>query len=157
MYQIDDGDRVVEVAISPDHDASGPMPMILATDNDLLLCCETSLGGETLALLRSLHPYAHYCGSPNDEALEGHPLYPRGLKSYGIFEVESSSWVRSLERMNSVHPGHGSDRFQNLRHFMFTFRDTCFECVAEGISETMVIPNDIDARNKALVQLLNWR
>ena len=154
MYHVDDRDRVVRVAIVPSHDAGVPAPMILATDKNLLLCYETFPGGETLALLRFSRPYAHYFGSPNDEALEGHLLYPCGLKSYGIFEVEDSSWIRSLERMNSVHPTHRSDRFRNLRHFIFTFHDTCFECVAEAVSETTIIPNDVDARNKVLMQLL---
>ena len=154
MYQIDGRDCVVEVTVAPAHAAGSPVPVILATDNDLLLCYETAPGGDTLALLRFMNPRAHYFGSPNDEALRGHPLYLRGLRPYGIFEVEGSSWIRSLERMNSVHPRHRSEAFQGLRHFILTFHDSCFECVARAVSETMIIPNDIDVRNKVLMQLL---
>jgi hypothetical protein len=37
---------------------------------------------------------------PNDESLHGHPLFERGLNFYGAFQVESSSWIRALERIN---------------------------------------------------------
>ena len=71
-------------------------------------------------------------GAPNDEAFAGHPLASRGLHPYGAFEVRSSSWIRQLERMNSVHPFHKPERFQRLKHFVFAFHDSTFECVAES-------------------------
>jgi hypothetical protein len=75
-------------------------------------------------------------GPPNDEAFAGHPLSVRGLTPYGVFEVKNSSWVRRLERMNSVHPRHKPERFARLKHFIFTFHDTTFECIAEGFECT---------------------
>src|SRR5690606_37185003 len=71
-------------------------------------------------------------GAPNDEAFQGHPLANRGLDPYGAFEVQNSSWIRQLERMNSVHPYHKPERFWTRRHFIFTFHDSTFECVADG-------------------------
>lgn len=71
-------------------------------------------------------------GGPNDEAFDGHPLAARGLTPYGVFEVKDSSWIRKLERMNSVHPMHNRELFlKRLRHFIFAFHDSTFECVAE--------------------------
>jgi hypothetical protein len=72
-------------------------------------------------------------GAPNNEALSGHPLYSRGLGYYGIYEIIESSWIRSLERMNRVHPSHKPRHFEELRHFVFTFHDDTFECVARGV------------------------
>jgi hypothetical protein len=72
-------------------------------------------------------------GPPNDEALLGHPLAARGLSHYGAYEVIDSSWIRKLERMNSVHDRHDSSRFfKDKRHFVFTFHDSTFECIARG-------------------------
>ena len=71
--------------------------------------------------------------SRDDEALHGHPLYDRGLRRYGAYELRHSSWVRALERMNRVHPRHSPERFARLRHYVFTFHDSTFECVAEGL------------------------
>ncbi|HEX8863370.1 MAG TPA: hypothetical protein VGC06_30595 [Actinomycetes bacterium] len=55
-------------------------------------------------------------GPPNDEALQGHPLVDRGLRPYGVFRVEGSSWIRQLERMNRVHPQHRPEAFRDLCH-----------------------------------------
>jgi hypothetical protein len=40
---------------------------------------------------------AHMFGPLNDEAFSGHPLASRGLQPYRAFEVEHSSWLRTLE------------------------------------------------------------
>ncbi|HYE94937.1 MAG TPA: hypothetical protein VD962_01910, partial [Rubricoccaceae bacterium] len=61
-------------------------------------------------------------------------LAERGLDPYGVFEVERSSWIRSLERMNRVHPYHKPARFERLRHIVLTFHDTTFECVTSRFS-----------------------
>jgi hypothetical protein len=90
--------------------------------------------GELVALVSFDHPYAHMFGPPNDEAFEGHPLAVRGLQPYSVFEVRDSSWIRRLERMNSVHEHHLPERFAKYRHFIFAFHDTTFECVSEGFS-----------------------
>lgn len=87
---------------------------------------------EHVALIEFKRYRSYKFGSPNDKALSGHPLYSRGLRAYGAFEVNGSSWIRELERMNSVHPRHSSERFKVLHHYVFTFHDSTFECVAEG-------------------------
>jgi len=57
------------------------------------------------------------------------------LEPYGVFEVQNSSWLRKLEKMNSVHPYHDKERFmENMKHFVFSFHDTTFECIAEGFN-----------------------
>jgi hypothetical protein len=86
---------------------------------------------EPCALVRFLRPAAHMFGPPNDEAFAGHPLASRGLKPYAVFEVNHSSWIRTLERMNSVHPRHRPERYAAYKHFVFAFHDRVFECVAE--------------------------
>jgi len=71
-------------------------------------------------------------GPPNDEGLHGHPLAERGLEPYGVFVVSPSSWLRALVRMNAVHPRHRDEHFDGLCHFVFTFHDSTFECIARG-------------------------
>jgi hypothetical protein len=73
-------------------------------------------------------------GAPNDEAFGGHPLADRGLSPYGAFEIENSSWIRQLERMYSVHSHHRGGWLLTLKHFIFAFHDSTFECVARGLS-----------------------
>ena len=84
----------------------------------------------------------HKFGSPNDETLHGHPLHKLGLEHYAFFEVHNSSWIHSLELMNSVHSQHTKEWFmKGKRHFAFTFHDSMFECVAYGYSvEKVSVP-----------------
>ena len=73
-------------------------------------------------------------GNPNDEAINGHPLFEHGLRPYSIQKVIESDWIRELIKMNSVHPYHSDEQFSKFEHFIFFFHDTCFEIVAEGYS-----------------------
>lgn len=89
--------------------------------------------GGPAALVEFVRPRAHFSGPPNDEALAGHPLAARGLAPGTPARVGGSSWVRSLERMNRVHPRHRPEAFARLEHFIFPFHDSTFECVTEGL------------------------
>ncbi len=69
-------------------------------------------------------------GAPNEEAIAGHPLSDRGLEPFAAFEIKQSSWIRQLEKLNSVHPYHDRERFlESKRHFVFVFHDSTFECL----------------------------
>jgi hypothetical protein len=73
----------------------------------------------------------HKFGYPNDEALPGHPLYPKGLSYYGLFEVLNSSWNKTLAEQNLVSFPDPSPSRSNGRHFVVTFHDSALECIAE--------------------------
>lgn len=68
-------------------------------------------------------------GYPNDEALGGHPLYERGLRCYGAFEVLNSSWAAAVAAQNRHSFPDTRDDYAG-RHFIFTFHDSTFECLA---------------------------
>jgi hypothetical protein len=70
-------------------------------------------------------------GQPNDEARAGHPLYSKGLNTYGVYEVRNSLWSRQTVEMNRVSFPNTPDSTQ--KHFIFTFHDSTFECLAHGL------------------------
>jgi hypothetical protein len=120
-------------------------PRIYASDNKLKISyCLADENPLTRRLaVEFSHILCHYFGWPNDEVLNGHPLHKRGLGFYGVFEVLDSSWIRSLEAGNSLHDRHNPAGFVKARHFVFTFHDNTFECIAEGIS--FAVTDVIDA------------
>jgi hypothetical protein len=150
VYEVDSLDTVVELHAAPRPDIGAPLPILLCDEHHLLLAYIVSepdpewdgsyatlvspeSGGMAVACVRFNWPSAHMLGPPNDEAFSGHPLANRGLHPYAVFEVHSSSWIRKLERMNSVHPRHNRQRFlEGLRHLVFAFHDSTFECIADG-------------------------
>jgi hypothetical protein len=87
-------------------------------------------------------------GGPNDEALPEHPLWHKGLadRGYDICEVLNSSWAkevmgrarRSAER---IWGSRFEKAYQNVdwstRHFIVTFHDSTFECLADDFVLTV--------------------
>ena len=149
MYPVDERDKVIELGSVPQSSVGAPLPIVLSDEHKILLAyiiqdtppdwdgsyarvVEPSTPGEPLALVEFSLYSSFMFGAPNDEAFAGHPLAKRGLHPYGAFHIENSSWIRQLERMNSVHPYHKPERYRRLKHFIFAFHDSTFECVAEG-------------------------
>jgi hypothetical protein len=127
----DDKDRVVPLPVT-EPDVENPLPLVLAKDGTVVLSYMAWLGRKHAHIVVSFHvAFGHRFGPPDRGGLAAHPLTKRGLKPDGVFEVKDSSWVRGS------FAGKG-------RHYIFTFRDAVFECVADGYgSET--IDEDDDA------------
>jgi hypothetical protein len=150
IYQVDARDRVVELSEVPQSSVGAPLPVVLADEHSVLLAYlaeerdpawdgttireVTFESAEPAALVRFERTWSFQFGAPNDEAFRGHALHDRGLHPYAAFEVEHSSWLRGLERMNSVHEHHRPADFLLLRHYIFAFHDSTFECAARGFT-----------------------
>ena len=151
MYSVDSQDRVIKLNDVPQPDVGAPQPLVLSDERVTLLAysvqrkpypfdggvlteADMKLSGEQVALVEFRSCHSFMFGAPNDEACGGHPLADRGLSPYGVFEIENSSWIRQLEKMNSVHSQHEGGWLLTLKHFIFAFHDSTFECVASGLS-----------------------
>ena len=150
MYHVHGKDRVKELKDIPQSSVGAPIPVVIAGEDSLAVAfyAETydrEWDGSTVrkvdpdtkersvVIVRFDDCYAHLFGPPNSEAFSGHPLYERGLRPFRNFEVANSSWVATLEKMNSVHPYHGKRSFlKDKRHFVLAFHDSTFECIAKG-------------------------
>jgi len=148
MYEVDEKDRVVPLKDVPQSSVGAPLPVVLADEHRVVLAyymkseelwrragdvhgIDQFTSEEPIALVL-FDRRTHMFGPPNDEAFAGHPLASRGLEPYGSFRIENSSWIRKLERMNSVHPNHCPDPYWQLQHLIFSFHDSTFECVCRS-------------------------
>jgi hypothetical protein len=87
-------------------------------------------GEEQFAVITFHGPCNVKDGDPNDETLNGHPLYQYGLKHYSIHRIENSPWLRELERQNSVHPQHNAERYLSGKmHILFALKEQTVECI----------------------------
>ena len=137
MYSVDNRDKVIRLQDVPQSDAGAPLPIVLSDEFRILLAYivrDTPPDFSHYALIQFAFYSSYMFGGPNDEAFEGHPLASRGLTPYGAFQIENSSWIRQLERMNSVHPLHDPKWYDRYKHYVFTFHDSTFECVAHGFT-----------------------
>jgi hypothetical protein len=87
-------------------------------------------------------------GDPNDEALDEHPLYDKGLDEsvYGISEVMNSTWAHEVTgRAKASAMRIWGERFErayenvdwSCRHFIVSFHDSTFECLADDFELTL--------------------
>jgi hypothetical protein len=172
MYDVDDKDHVNELEGMPQSSVGAPLPFVVSDEYQLVLAYlmqETPVGwdgtsvrivgptsdGEPIALVKFEPCYAYMFGPPNDEAFDGHPLAKRGLHPYGAFEIKHSSWIRRLERMNSVHPSHRPERFWEMRHLVFAFHDSTLECMCDRLEITLA-HGSIQSMVPEMVRLLGW-
>jgi len=173
MYDVDERDRVIELINVPQSSVGAPIPFVMSDEDRLVLgyyieepppgwdgstvrIVAPTDAGEPVALIRFRICYAHMFGPPNDEAFNGHPLATRGLHPYGAFEVTDSSWIRRLERMNSVHPSHRPEVFWKRRHVIFSFHDSTFECVCDGFDVTLT-QGSMESLVPEMLKLLEWK
>ncbi len=92
-----------------------------------------SFSAEGVGVIEWTHCRGAVLGWPNDEVLNGHRLWNRGLAGvgfYGAAEVQRSSWIEAIVSGNSIHPRHDPGMFRQLRHFVCCFHDSTFECIA---------------------------
>ena len=172
MYTVDDQDRVIELRDIPQSDPGAPSPIVLGDEQTTLLAyaiqgqpfpfdgrvltaADLTMFAREFALIEFRLSHSYMFGAPNDEAFAGHPLASRGLKPYGAFEIEGSSWIRQLEKMNSAHPLHRGEWLQRLKHFVFAFHDSTFECVAPSF-EVKKHSDSFAALLTEMHRRLNW-
>jgi len=134
----------------PPSDVGAPLPHLLADGHRVLLVYYVAAhdphwdgtyitmidpaenDDASLAVVEFTGYLAVRMGVPNDEALEGHPLDTHGLDAYAMHLVVNSSWITELEHINSVHSHHKGGWHEWARHYLFTFHDETFECIARS-------------------------
>lgn len=137
-------DQVVpyDIGFQPECGDSGPI--LLQSDYDAFLTfnavkmmSDGSRGTTGTGIIEIVGCSITKFGYPNDEALPGHPLYSRGLSYYGVFEVLGSSWIEQKTVQNRVRFPKTPD--STKRHFIFSFHDSTFECIADSLRASLSI------------------
>ena len=139
-------DLVVELDLPWLPDPGAPGPVLYQDEGRAMLVYNTSTlaPGGPLAVVQFDHCLVAMFGYPNDDGRWGHPLYEAGLTSYALFEVANSSWLERLRVQNAIaHPEaaswwpnspHTRRDIGPVRHFVVTFHDSTFECLASSIT-----------------------
>jgi hypothetical protein len=83
-------------------------------------------------------------GYPNDEALPGHPLHAAGLSYSGVFEVLAPSWRDRVIAQNLRSFPSTPKQYATRRHFVITFQDSTFECLADDLRARLAPPGSIE-------------
>jgi hypothetical protein len=120
--------------------ANYPEPVVLSNDSELYLAFfafrlvddeHDKTSEAEIIVIKIKHPLKHTFGAPSNETIQKHPCYKLGLKPCGFYEVKNSYMLRELEEIQKSHHHFHPDIFKKYRHFILTFHDNTFECVAE--------------------------
>lgn len=120
MYAIDEKDKLAPLDIATP-DTGDPLPIVLSKDGTVILSYMSFVARKDQCVIVSFPVCAAHLFVESSVA---HPLAGRGLKPFGAYEVKESSWVRR-------------DFGGKGKHFVFTFRDSIFECAAEDYGVEM--------------------
>jgi len=130
-HVIADGYRTILTYLVAEHDPKWDGTYVTVKD-------PASGATESIAITEFELARASTLGPPNDEALSGHRLWGRGLTFYAAHRVVNSTWIGELEQRNRVHPQHKPSLFSGLTHYLFTFHDETFECIARSHNADVV-------------------
>jgi hypothetical protein len=134
-------DEVVQLSPGWNVDPGVPDPILVQREDSAAILFHIAPDRDTVLVVFEGCLIARF-GYPNDEGLGTHPLYAKGLAFYACQEVLDSSWPAELGVQQWA---------QNLRHFVITFHDSTFECLADDIRWEPVIGSPIEALNPFLV------
>jgi hypothetical protein len=145
MYTVDKKDKVLPLSNVPQSSVGAPCPVVLSNEHTTVVAYYTQEDEinfesdiEPIAIITFRFCYSTMFGPPNDEAFDGHPLSSRGLEPYSSFIIKDSSWLRTLIKMNEVHPYHNLKMFEGFKHFILAFHDSTFECIAKDFEVEIV-------------------
>ncbi len=83
---------------------------------------------------------------PNDEAIDGHRLWDKGLRdAMWVGVVHDSELIARLERENRVHPRHSSTLFEGLTHYVILLKECVVEVVAGAVEVRRVAGTTLEA------------
>lgn len=122
--------------------SGAPLPFVVANDTLLYLMffgkeLEETADQEPIRLMKFILPIAHKFGMPGNETIQGHPYYKIGLRSPGIFRLNGSDWIEQLKTIDKIHPYFDDKKWTGFNHYIITFHDNMFECVAKDFEATM--------------------
>lgn len=124
-------------------ETGAPCPMALLTDSELYLIFyskirntngiqEQNIASDNHINVMKFNNYVQSkFGIPSNETLSGHPYYKLGLRSYSFYQVEDSDWIANLKKMQSIHPYYNEKKWESYNHYVLTFHDNMFECIAK--------------------------
>lgn len=69
-------------------------------------------------------------GIPGNESIYGHPYWKLGMRPASFYELKDSDWIESLKNIEQVHPSYDLKSWASYKHYILTFHDNMFQCVA---------------------------
>lgn len=137
-------DYIIELELPWPPGGGAPEPRLWLSEQEAVLAYRVGPTGTepgAFAVLRFPGCEFAMFGTPGHNGLFLHPLHRLGLELYGIYEVLNSSfdpgkrqWMTDARGApRAASPGSPSGSRGSSRHFIITFHDQTFECIADDV------------------------
>ncbi|MGV0755488.1 hypothetical protein ACTS95_03850 [Empedobacter brevis] len=120
-------------------DDGSPSPKILSDSNNLFLNFMVDDENFNTITLKFLNYHIYKIGYPGNETLCYHPYTELGINSSDFYLVNDSMWMNELREIDKNHPYFSDKKWNSLNHYIITFHDDLFECIAKGFETTSQI------------------
>ena len=117
-----------------------PSPKIISNSNNLYLNFRVDDENYETVTLKFLNHHLYKIGYPGNETLYYHPYSINGINTSEIYLIKNSDWINELKEIDKNHPYFNEDKWNSLNHYVITFHDDLFECIAKNFE----ITNDIN-------------
>ncbi|TKG87908.1 hypothetical protein EYV94_27850 [Puteibacter caeruleilacunae] len=126
-------------------DVGAPTPTIISNDSNLYLMfysnadsivndpsqASSSVNNRRIYVLKFNLFFNYKFGMPGNEIIIGHPYSELGLQPYSFYQLEESDWIKDLMKIDSFHPYYNKEKWIDFKHYILTFHDNMFECIAK--------------------------
>lgn len=125
-------------------DNGAPAPTVISNDNELIIIFysanrnllsdiqeRNTIYDEGVVVLKFKVYLKYSFGIPSNETLQGHPYYQLGMRSYAFYEVKNSNLIEDIDHIQKIHPYYDPLKLKDYKHYLLTFHDSMFECVAK--------------------------
>ncbi len=126
-------------------DTGAASPTVLSNDNELFVIFygdaprqsdfpqeRNTVYDTGVFVLKFINCLKQTFGMPGDETLRGYRYYALGMRPYSFYELNGSDWIEELRSIDRAHPRFNPDKWTHYKHYIITFHDSMFECVAQG-------------------------
>jgi hypothetical protein len=103
--------------------------------SETLLACglQRPQGEENSVLFRFGGVVETHFGGINDEVLDAHPLYGKGMDVCGFFIVRNSSWKATVRDAMSRHDAYDARSWDDVTHYLFRDKPGELSCLAKTL------------------------
>ena len=109
-----------EIDWTPQWSCGSPLPQVFSNGQSTYLTYLTD--DNDFAIIVTFNgSNSHRFGIVNDEAINGHPLYRKGLEVYRAHIIQNSAWLQELKGIHKVHPCYLDRNWTVYQHYLLFF------------------------------------
>ena|SRR5690606_5599087 len=129
--------ELVEIKNIIKMDNGGTSPIVISNENYLYLIFYKDISQQSNnkyddKYIMKFDLYLKYnFGIPNNESLYHHPYNKLGIESYSFYELKQSPLLEEMKSIEKQHPYYNENNWLGYKHFIITFHDSMFECIAK--------------------------